>query len=131
MPTSPTVQPWDMRLLGSFRLTSADAPHSPLPKPRVQALLAYLVLHRDAPQSRQHVAFLLWPETRDAQARTNLRQLLHTVRQTLPAADTFVRAEGPVLHWGSDAPCRCDVADFEAALTQAESAALHGDVPAE
>jgi len=27
-----------------------------------QSLLAYLVLHRSAPQDRSHLAFLLWPE---------------------------------------------------------------------
>src|SRR5262249_25934553 len=129
MPTLPTVQPLDMRLLGEFRLVAADAPLNPLPKPRVQALLAYLVLHRAAPQPRQRLAFLLWPDTSDAQARTNLRQLLHTLRQTLPVADAFVRSEGLTLHWRSDAPCRCDVADFEAALAKAESAERHQDAP--
>src|SRR5262249_21565760 len=131
MPTLPTVQPLDMHLLGEFRLVSADAPLTPLPKPRVQALLASLVLHRAAPQPRQRLAFLLWPDPSDAQARTNLRQLLHTMRQMLPVADAFVRSEGPTLHWRSDAPCRCDVADFEAALAQAESAERHQDAPAQ
>src|SRR5215813_306292 len=113
MPTLPTVQPLDMHLLGEFRLASAAAPLTPLPKPRVQGLLAYPVLPSDA------------------QARTNLRQLLHTMRQVLPVADAFVRSEGPTLHWRSDAPCRCDVADFEAALAQAESAERHQDAPAQ
>src|SRR5262245_42247215 len=126
MPTSPIVQPWYMQLLGEFLLVYADVPLSPLPKPRVQALLAYLVLHTAPPQPRHHLAFLLWPDTSEAQARTNLRQLLHILKQTLPIADAFVRTEGPTLQWRSDAPCHCDVADFEAALAQAESAERHG-----
>src|SRR5215472_10872405 len=129
MHTSPTVQSWEMQLLGEFRLVFADAPLNPLPKPRVQALLAYLVLHRAAPQPRQYLAFLLWPDTSDAQARTNLRQLLHTIRQTLPDAEAFVRTEGPTLRWRTDAPCRLDVADFEAALARAESAEPKRDAP--
>jgi DNA-binding SARP family transcriptional activator len=100
MPTAPTLH---IHLLGDFRLLYADAPVTQLTAPRAQALLAYLVLHRDAPQSRQQLAFLLWPETTDAQARTNLRQLLHTLKQGLPQADRFVRTEGHTLQWRADA----------------------------
>src|SRR6266545_1816534 len=67
-----------IQLLGEFRLTSDDALVSTVNAPRLQALLAYLVLHRHAPQPRQHLAFLLWPDTTEAQARTNLRHLLHS-----------------------------------------------------
>jgi predicted ATPase/DNA-binding SARP family transcriptional activator len=117
----------DIHLLGDFRLVSADAPVSPIHAPRVQALLAYLVLHRAAPQSRQRLAFLLWPETTDAQARTNLRQLLHALRQTLPDADHFVHVTPQALQWRADAPCRLDVATFESALAQAQAAERTGD----
>ena len=99
-----------LHLLGEFRLESTDAPLNQPTAPRVQALLAYLVLHRAAPQSRQQLAFLLWPDTTDAQARTNLRQLLHTLKQALPHAERFVRAEGQTMQWRSDAPFRLDVA---------------------
>src|SRR5215467_11092712 len=114
-----------MHLLGAFRLAAAAAPVSQPPAPRLQALLAYLVLHRDAPQSRQQLAFLLWPDTSDAQARTNLRQLLHALRQTLPEADQYVRSDGHTLQWRADAAVRCDVLLFEAALAQA-AAEWHG-----
>lgn len=60
-----------IHLLGDFRLVYADAPVSQLNAPRLQALLAYLVLHREAPQPRHHLAFQLWPDTSEAQARTN------------------------------------------------------------
>jgi predicted ATPase/DNA-binding SARP family transcriptional activator len=122
MPTSPTLQTLHIQLLGDFRLKSTDAPINQLTAPRVQALLTYLVLHRATPQSRQQLAFLLWPDTTDAQARTNLRQLLHTLKQALPHADSLVGSKGHTLQWLADAPCRCDVAEFEAALTQAGSA---------
>src|SRR5262245_57258359 len=130
MPTAPTVQTLDMRLLGSFRLASADAPLSQLPAPRVQALLAYLALHRDVPQSRQQLAFLFWPDTSDAQARTNLRQLLHALKQALPQADHYVYVATQTLQWRPDAPFRLDVAEFEAALTHAASAERQRDPPA-
>ena len=38
--------------------------------PRAQSLLAYLALHADQQPSRRHVAFLMWPDSTEAQART-------------------------------------------------------------
>jgi predicted ATPase/DNA-binding SARP family transcriptional activator len=124
--TMPTMR---LHLLGGFRLVAGDTPLTQVTAPRLQALLAYLALRRASPQHRQHLAFMLWPDTSDAQARTNLRQLLHALRLTLPEADEIVRIEGPILHWRSDAPVRLDVADFEAALAQAESTERQGDAP--
>jgi two-component SAPR family response regulator len=44
--------------------------------PRLQSLLAYLVVHHNAPQSRTHLASLLWPESQSTQAHSNLQTLL-------------------------------------------------------
>lgn len=90
--------------------------------PRIQALLAYLLLHRGAPVSRQQLAYLFWPDSSDQQARTNLRQLLHRLRRELPEADRCLHIAGASLQWQSDAPVRLDVADFEAALAAASEA---------
>jgi DNA-binding SARP family transcriptional activator len=75
--TMPTLH---LRLLGDFSLIYADRQVTSLNIIRLQSLLAYLVLHRDVPQQRQHLAFLFWPDTTEAQARNNLRQLLHQLR---------------------------------------------------
>jgi len=48
--------------------------------------LAYLILHRTAPQFRYHLAYQFWPESSEAQARTNLRNLLHLLLKALPNA---------------------------------------------
>jgi predicted ATPase/DNA-binding SARP family transcriptional activator len=117
-----------IHLLGEFRLTWGDAPISTINAPRLHALLAYLLLHRDAPQPRQHLAFLLWPDTTEAQARTNLRQLLHSLKQALPAADHFVSTSATTVQWRPEAPFRLDVADFEQACALAEAAAQQGDL---
>jgi DNA-binding SARP family transcriptional activator len=61
--------------------------------PRLQSLLAYLVLHRTAPQSRQHLAFLFWLDSTEAQARNNLRQSLHLLKHALPDADHFLQSD--------------------------------------
>src|SRR5262245_20445012 len=130
LPSSPPVQTPDIHLLGDFRLTYAGAPPRLLPAPRLQALLAYLVLHRDAPQPRQYLAFQLWPDSSEAQARTNLRQLLHALKQTLPEDGQFVHADAQTLQWRSDAPFRLDVAEFEHALKAADEAEQQGDIHA-
>src|SRR5262245_34649427 len=134
MPTAPTRPILHMRLLVAFQFVVTDATETPfnqLPAPRLQALLAYLVLHHDAPQPRQQLAFQLWPDTREAQARNNLRHLLYTLRQALPHVDRFLRIEGHTLQWRADAPCLIDVAEFEATLIQATAASRHRDATTE
>src|SRR5579883_862813 len=88
-----------IRLLGDFSLIYAGRPVISLTSMRLQALLAYLVLHRDIPQRRQHLAFLFWPDATEAQARNNLRQLLHQLRQVFPAVMHFLSADTHMLHW--------------------------------
>ncbi len=59
-----------VRLLGGFVITYDDQEVTSINAARMQSLLAYLVLHCDAPQSRQHIAFALWPDSTEEQART-------------------------------------------------------------
>jgi DNA-binding SARP family transcriptional activator len=79
-----------VHLLGDFHLLYDERTVSDVDTPRLQSLLSYLVLHRHAPQSRRHLAFLFWPDSTEAQARTNLRNLLHHLRHALPEADRFL-----------------------------------------
>lgn len=108
-----------IRLFGEFHLFADGASVSGLNADRPQSLLAYLLLHRGIPQSRQRLAFLLWPDSTEGQARTNLRNLLHTLRHSLPSADIFLSANSATVEWVSTAPFDLDVAQFEAALAQA------------
>ena len=110
-----------IHLLGDFRLMYDTAPITAIDTARLQALLTYLVLHRDAPQLRQHLAFLFWPDSSEAQARTNLRKLYHFLRNVVPDVDRFLYADAKTLRWLPDAPFTLDVADFERALAQDES----------
>ncbi|MAT99808.1 MAG: hypothetical protein CL608_21925 [Anaerolineaceae bacterium] len=110
-------------LLGEFSLVFQGKPVSSLSGDRPISLLAYLLLHRQTAVSRQHLAFTLWPDSSDSQARANLRNLFYTLRQTLPDADTYLAGDSMTLQWRSDAPLELDVAEFEAALAAAQSAA--------
>src|SRR5262249_13655297 len=81
----------EIQVLGEFCLVYADASLSQITAPRLQALLAYLMLHRAAPQPHHRLAFPLWPDTSEAQARTNLRQLVHV--EWLPIAKPHTRPQ--------------------------------------
>src|SRR6266700_8194246 len=116
-----------IRLLGDFSLIYNDLQVTSLNTTRLRSLFAYLVLHRDVPQQRQHLAFLFWPDTTESQARNNLRQLLHQLRQALPDALQFLSADAHLLHWHPVTPCHLDVAEFEQTLTLADETARRND----
>src|SRR5215212_6040194 len=80
-------------LLGNFRVYYQGRAINAINTTRLQSLLAYLVLHRNTPLSRQHLAFLFWPDSSEAQARTNLRNLLHKLRAALPEIDDHLSAD--------------------------------------
>ncbi len=116
------MTPLHIYLLGDLRIV--DDAHSiiPLNSPRAQSLLAYMVLHAGEPLTRRHLAFLLWSDSSEDQARSNLRKLLHDLRRLLPEVDSLIEAQGPSLLWRRDAPYTLDVADFERSVEQATSA---------
>jgi DNA-binding SARP family transcriptional activator/predicted ATPase len=122
--TLPTLH---LRLLGDFSLRCNDQEVTTLTPARLRSLLAYLVLHREVPQQRQHLAFLFWPDTTEAQARNNLRQLLHQLRQAFPAIDHFLSIDTHLVHWHPATPYHFDVAAFEQALTLADAATRQSD----
>ena len=106
----------DIQLLGDFRLRSDAVLVTTVNTPRMQSLLAYLVLHRGAPQSRQFLAYQFWPDSSEKQARTNLRNLFHRLRQALPNADRFLYTDSTHLQWHPKSSYQLDVAKFEQAL---------------
>ncbi|MCB0062082.1 MAG: AAA family ATPase [Caldilineaceae bacterium] len=109
----------EVRLFGDFSLRYNGDLVTTVQKPRLQSLLAYLLLHRYEPQSRQQLSFLFWPDSTEAQARTNLRKLYHQLRQALPAADQFLVGDTHYLQWQLNTPYALDVAAFEVAVAAA------------
>ena len=84
---------------------------------RLQALLAYLVLHPTTPHARQHLAFLFWPESTDSQARSNLRKLLFQLRKALPQADIFLHDDEHTVQWKAASPYTTDVIEIDTLLS--------------
>ena len=117
--TLPTLH---VHLLGDFRLVYGDTPVTTFfNSPRLQSLLAYLLLHSDASQPRQRLAFLFWPDSTESHARGSLRKLVLELRRALPDADRFLAANPLTLQWRADAPFTLDVDDFERAVTRVTS----------
>jgi DNA-binding SARP family transcriptional activator len=80
-----------IHLLGEFRIVYDETQVTTIDWPRLQSLLAYLILHRDAAQSRRHPAILFWPDSTEEQAHTNLRHLVYRSRHALPNASAYLR----------------------------------------
>lgn len=109
-------------MFGELSITYNDRPVAGVHTARSQALLAYLILHRQSPQSRQRIAFQLWTDSTDTQARSNLRKELSYLRRDLPQADQFLLVEPKTLQWSPTATFSLDVMEFEDALNAAEAA---------
>lgn len=122
--------PIRIELLGKLRFTFGEHLLTSVNTNRMRSLLAFLVLHCDAAQSREHLAFLLWPESEESQARTNLRQLLHHLRRALPVDCSLLVTDNQTVRWRSDRSCTIDVVEFEAAAARAAEAQQNGDVAA-
>src|SRR5580704_14803706 len=90
------------------------------------ALVAFLAAHAGAPQPRQRIAGMFWPDSTDAQALTNLRRELHHLRQVLGDERSLVVAPRD-LCWRDSQTCRVDLRVFEGERQAALAAAAAGD----
>ncbi len=77
----------EIQILGSYSVSYNGQTVPELEHARLQELLTFLLLKRGKPVSRQQAAFLFWPNSKEDQARTNLRNLLHRLRRVLPLAE--------------------------------------------
>jgi DNA-binding SARP family transcriptional activator len=93
------------------------------------ALLGFLAVHAEAPQPRQRLAAIFWPESSEQQARTNLRRELHYLRVLLGDDQSLV-VEPATLMWREWPTCRVDVCVFRRRRQLALQALAAGDQPA-
>ena len=112
------MQVW---LLGDFELHYNGDTVTTINSARLQSLLAYLLINRSSPQLRHHIAFQFWPDTTEAQARTNLRKLILLLRRALPDADSFLHVTNKSVQWRPEAALDLDVARFEQGCAAQES----------
>jgi DNA-binding SARP family transcriptional activator len=113
-------------LLGGQAITDGRTKGVLVRSSRALVLVAFLSVHAGSPQPRQRIAGLLWPESADAQALTNLRRELHHLRQVLGDEPSLVVTSRD-LCWCDTRTCRVDVRVFDTERTAALAAAAAGE----
>src|SRR5688572_25743075 len=102
----------EVRLLGGVEIVLDGRRLAGFNSLRLQRFLALIVLRRDS-QHRSRLAFELWPDSDEPQARTNLRKLLHELRHSLPDIGAFVEIDNETVRWIATGPSEVDVRSFE------------------
>lgn len=105
----------EARLLGRFEVR-VDGVVVEIPSRPAQSLLAYLLFNAGVSHRREQLAGLLWPESADESARSNLRHALWRVRRSLEAsgASTAVTADDLSVTVKDGPQLRVDVAQLQA-----------------
>lgn len=108
-----------IQLFGNFQLIDNGKALTAVIPAQMQALLAYLVLYRDTPQSLQHLAAVCWSDIAEEQALTRLHELLLSLSHLWPNADRFLQINATEVQWQTTLPFSVDVATFEQAMNSA------------
>ncbi len=116
-----------VQLFGSAAIFIGEEPIAGMNSPRLQSLFAYLILHANIPQNRQTLAFLLWSDTTETQARNNLRQAIFQLRQAIPHSEHLLKSDTTTICWMIDDTQSIDTAIFERRLKEADTAAQTGE----
>jgi predicted ATPase/DNA-binding SARP family transcriptional activator len=105
----------EIRLLGPAEFAYAGEPFRFAAPPRTLPLLAWLLLHRRAPLSRDALAFRFWPDLAEEEAKGDLRRHLYYLTKALPPADgaPWLLADKKTVAWNAAAPATIDLSDFE------------------
>jgi len=109
--------PLRIYLLGQPRFEAGGSPYRFTAPPKALPLLAYLVLRRVAPVPREKIAFTIWEDETEEDARANLRRHLYHLQRALPAppraSSPWVVAESDTIQWNPESGASTDVDDFE------------------
>jgi len=108
-----------IRLLGPFQVEVNGQPTTNFASDRVRALLTYLATERDQPHRRDKLAGLLWPNSPQKTARTNLRRALADLRKALgdhQAEPPYLLISRQTIQFNSASHAWVDVAAFATAL---------------
>jgi DNA-binding SARP family transcriptional activator/tetratricopeptide (TPR) repeat protein len=105
----------EVRLLGAVEIILDGRRLRAFNSLRLQRSLALIAIRRDL-QHRSRLAFELWPDSDERQARTNLRKLLHDLRHSLPDIAEFVEIDNEIVRWIPTGPSEVDVLRFRDAM---------------
>lgn len=105
-----------IHLFGRAHLSDGSAALKFKAPQRAFSLLAYLLLYSDTALSRDAVAFALWPDHTETDARADLRRhLYYLMNDALPAAPDaapWILSDKRTVQWNPEAPAWCDLTAF-------------------
>lgn len=104
----------DVHLLGQFDIRR-DGQQVIIRSRPAQTLLAYLTLTPGVRQRREKLAGMLWPDTAETTARTNLRYVLWRINQAI--GDGYIEADKLDISFKSGSNCRIDVVILQQAVS--------------
>src|SRR5262249_11478051 len=104
-----------IRLLGAVEIILDGRRLGAFNSLRLQRFLALILLRSDL-LHRSRLAFELWPDSDERQARTNLRKLLHDFRHSLRDIGQFVEIDNETVRWLPTGPTEVDVLRFRDAI---------------
>lgn len=103
-----------VRLFGAVRVSVGASPFPPPNPPKLLLLWAYLLLRRAQALTRDQIAFTLWADESESDARANLRRHLYWLRQYLPPSDCpWFLSERDTVQWNPQSDYWLDVEAFE------------------
>ena len=77
-------------------------------------LFTMLVTHPDETRGRDELAYSLWPDTTDAEARAALRRQLYKLQRALPEErEPWIVASTKTVRWNARGRCWTDINEFE------------------
>jgi predicted ATPase/DNA-binding SARP family transcriptional activator/Tfp pilus assembly protein PilF len=105
---------FEIRLLGAPEFALSGAPYRFAAPPRTLPLLAWLLLHRRAPISRDTLAYTFWPDLAEEEAKSDLRRHLYYLTKALPpAGEPWIVADKKTIGWNATSEATIDLAEFE------------------
>ena len=104
----------EIRLLGEPAFYSGGALQNVKLPAKSLALLCVLALNADQPLDRSKLAFTLWPDESEEQAKANLRRHLYRLSRTLERIgdESQLAATSSTIAWMTDGPHTIDIVEF-------------------
>lgn len=123
MPVDLNLPALRIRLFGQPRLEQHGQTLRFSAPPKTFPLLAYLILHSSGSQTRDSIAFTLWEDESEEDARANLRRHLYHLQRALPPADgePWIVVGGDSLEWNNAASAWVDVLEFSKLVGSSET----------
>jgi|ERR1700693_474798 len=118
-----TESPIEVRLLGRTDIRCGDVRLDSRLSARSLLVCAMLLTSRGEPLKRDEVAFALWPDEGEAEARAALRRELYKIQRAFPPSNRpWIVSNNRSIAWGAWDATWVDVVEFERLSADPETA---------